>query len=128
MEYKLPSGAVLDVTPLDFEPAFEVSQTITRLIGLLDVDLKSLDTEKWGSVADIELDAIKRPFSQILSNRELVKDANKCLAKCTYNGIRVSEKTWQPAEARKDYLYACFYALKENVFPFFEGVFSSSKA
>lgn len=128
MKYILPSGAELEVTLLDFEPAFEISQAVTRFVGLLDVDLKSLEVEKWKTVSDIDVNAIKRPLSQILSNSDLTKAANKCLVKCTYNNQRISEKTWNAPEARKDYFHAMFYALKDNIYPFFEGVFSSSKA
>jgi hypothetical protein len=126
--YKLPSGAELEVTPLDFEPAFEISQVVTRFIGLLDVDLTGMDPKQWNSIADIDLAAIKRPLSQVLSNSDLRKAGDKCLVKCTYNGQKVTTKTWEPVEARQDYLYAIFFAMKENVMPFFEGAFSSLKA
>ena len=46
MKYTLPSGAELEVTLLDFEPAFEISQIVTKFVGLLDIDLKSLEVEK----------------------------------------------------------------------------------
>jgi hypothetical protein len=127
MKYTLPSGAELEVTLLDFEPAFEISQIVTKFVGLLDIDLKSLEVEKWTSISDVDVNAIKRPLSQILSNSDLVKAANKCLVKCLYNNIRISDKTWNEPSARKDYYHAMFYALKDNIFPFFEGVFSSSK-
>ena len=128
MEFKLPSGAQLSITLLDFEQAFEISQTVTRFIGLLELDIKSLNIEQWKSFSDIDFNAIKRPLSQVLSNGDLVKAGNKCLNKCTYNGKRITDQTWQDIEARKDYLYAIFYGLKENVYPFFAGVFSSLKA
>jgi hypothetical protein len=128
MKYELPSGADFEVTVLDFEPAFEISQTVSRFIGLLEVDLKGLDVDKWKGISDIDIAAIKRPLSQVLSNAEIRKAGDKCLVKCTYNGQRVTAKTWEPIEARKDYLYAMFHALKDNVTPFFEGAFSSLKA
>jgi hypothetical protein len=128
MKYTLPSGAEFEVTLLDFEPAFDISQTVSRFVGLLEVDLKALEIEKWKSFSDIEVDAIKRPLSQILSNAELRKAGDRCLVKCTYNGQKVTTKTWEPAEARQDYLIAMFYALKENVAPFFVGAFSFLKA
>jgi len=92
------------------------------------VDLKGLDVDKWKSISDIDISAIKRPLSQVLSNAEIRKAGDKCLVKCIYNGQRVTAKTWEPIEARKDYLYAMFHALKDNVAPFFEGAFSSLKA
>lgn len=125
---KLPSGAELEITLLDFEPAFEVSQVVSRFIGLLDVDLKAMGLENAKSLADLDLDAIKRPLSQILSNQELRKAGDKCLTKCIYNGLKITPKTWEPAEARQDYLFAVFHALKANIAPFFEGAFSSLKA
>lgn len=123
MEHKLPSGAVLDVTILDFEKAFEIFQIVSRQIGLLDLDLSKIDGK---SFALTDIMEFKRPLSQVLASPELVKVGNKCLEKCTYDGIKVTTKTWEDVKARGDYLFAMFFALQENVAPFIEGVFSSS--
>jgi hypothetical protein len=123
MEHKLPSGVMLDITLLDYEKAFAVFQTTVRQIGILDVDLSKIDLEKFAALDVMEF---KRPLTQILSNSDLVKAGNQCLEKCTYDGIKVTTKTWESPEARKDYLFAIFYALKENCYPFVEGVFSGS--
>lgn len=123
MECKLPSGATLDITVLDYEKAFEVFQITMRQLGLIDIDLSKMD---FANFAAADIMEFKRPLAQILSNADLVKMGNKCLEKCTYDGIKVTTKTWEAPEARKDYLFALFYALKENCYPFVEGVFSSS--
>ena len=123
MEVKLPSGATLDITLLDYEKAFDVFQIVARQLGLIDVDFSKIDFEKFQLMDVMEF---KRPLTQILSNPDLVKVGNQCLVKCTYDGIKITAKTWEPPEARKDYVFAIFYALKENCYPFVEGVFSSS--
>ncbi len=123
MEHKLPSGAILDVTVLDYEKAFGIFQTVSRQIGLIDVDFGKIDFEKFNTMDVMEF---KRPLTQLLSNSDLVKVGNQCLEKCTYDNVKISKATWESIEARKDYLFALFYALKENCAPFLEGVFSGS--
>jgi hypothetical protein len=126
MENKLPSGAVLEVTPLDCGDAYAIFQQVMKVIGLLDIDLSKLDMTKDFKAQDII--EFKRPLAQLLSNSELEKAAKKCLTKCTYDGMKVTEATWNPLNARQDYLFAMFFALKENCSPFLDGVFSDSKA
>lgn len=125
MEYELPSGAKLDVTPLDFGEAFAVFQQLAKIIGLIEVDLAGIDLGKDFLAQDLV--KFKRPLAQLLSNHELDKAGRQCLKKCTYNGLKVTDATWNDVEARKDYLFAVFFALKENCGPFLEGAFSGSK-
>ena len=126
MEYELPSGSKLDVTPLDFGEAFAVFQQVAKIIGLLELDLAGIDVGKDFLAQDLV--KFKRPLAQVLSNHELEKAGKQCLKKCTYNGLKVTDSTWNDIDARKDYLFAMFFALKDNCGPFLEGAFSGSKA
>lgn len=125
IRHELPSGAELEITPLDFGEAFAVFQQVAKIIGLLEVDLSGIDIGKDFLAQDIV--KFKRPLAQVLSNAELEKAGKQCLKKCTYNGLKVTDATWNDLEARKDYLFALFFALKENCGPFLEGAFSGSK-
>ena len=125
MEYELPSGSKLDVTPLDFGEAFAVFQQVAKIIGLLELDLAAIGIGKDFLAQDLV--KFKRPLAQVLSNHELEKAGKQCLKKCTYNGLKVTDSTWNDIEARKDYLFAMFFALKDNCGPFLEGAFSGSK-
>ena len=125
MEYELPSGSKLDVTPLDFGEAFAVFQQVAKIIGLLELDLAGIDIGKDFLAQDLV--KFKRPLAQVLSNHELEKAGKQCLKKCTYNGLKVTDSTWNDIVARKDYLFAMFFALKDNCGPFLEGAFSGSK-
>lgn len=126
MEYELPSGLKLDVTPLDFGEAFAVFQQVAKIIGLIEVDLAGIDLGKDFLAQDLV--KFKRPLAQLLSNQELDKVGRQCLKKCTYDGVKITDSTWNSLEARKDYLFAVFFALKENCGPFLEGAFSGSRA
>ena len=125
MEYELPSGSKLDVTPLDFGEAFAVFQQVAKIIGLLELDLAGIDIGKDFLAQDLV--KFKRPLAQVLSNHELEKAGKQCLKKCTYNELKVTDSTWNDIDARKDYLFAMFFALKDNCGPFLEGAFSGSK-
>ena len=123
MEQKLPSGAILDITVLDFEKAFAVFQVVSRQIGLLDFDAAKIDFQNFKATDLLEF---KKPLTQALSNSDFSKVGNQCLEKCTYNGLKVTAQTWNDLKARNDYLFAVFYALKENCYPYIEGAFSDS--
>ena len=126
MEIQLPSGAMLEVTPLDCGDSYAIFQQVMKVIGLLDIDLSKLDMTKDFRAQDVL--EFKRPLAQLLSNAELEKAAKKCLTRCTYEGLKVTEATWNPLVARQDFLFAMFYDLKENCSPFLDGVFSDLKA
>jgi hypothetical protein len=124
-EYDLPSGAKLHVTPLDFSEAFAVFQQVAKIIGLIEVDLQGIELGKDFMAQDLM--KFKRPLTQLLSNSDIEKAGKQCLKKCTYDGLKIDDRTWNAVEARKDYLFAIFFALKENCSPFLAGVLSDSK-
>jgi hypothetical protein len=89
------------------------------------VDLQGIDFGKEFLAQDLV--KFKRPLTQILANHELEKAGKQCLKKCTYDGLKIDDRTWNSIEARKDYLFALFFSLKENCGPFLDGAFSNSK-
>lgn len=127
-KHKLPSGAELDVTPLSTEKAWAVSQVFARTVeGVSISELRGLD---WKAImlADVasssgEVLAFKGVLCAVLADIALLAAAKECLARCTYNGVAVDSETFD--KARGDYLPALFYALKDNIAPFFESLLSA---
>ncbi len=133
---KLPSGAELDIGLLGSEEAWSVSQALINVVqdlpsgafnGISFRDLMSKDTgdeEDQKAIKAMVL-SMKGPICAILSSKVVRDEAKKCFAQCTVDGVKISS-VWpfEKKEARQDYLPACFYALKENVSPFF-GALSS---
>lgn len=129
MDKVLPTGAVLSITPLAYKDAWHVAQAILKELERLKIDLGSIDLEQLAKVDAKDMPkiflALKDPICGLLSSQKIVENVDKCFEKCTYNNARVKSDTFEAREARKDYLYASFYALWENVSPFFEGLSSS---
>lgn len=48
-----------------------------------------------------------------------------CLARCTYDGNRITEQTFESADARKDYYEIAHACMKENIGPLVEGLLSA---
>ena len=121
----LPSGAVLEIDLLDYEDAWGVFQTVAKTVDTLQLDLKSIDFENFTN-ADIL--GFKGPVCQILSSKEVMDAAWLCFKKCTYDGRRiVSKDIFSAKESRGDVIPAAFYAIKENITPFLDGLLSYLK-
>ena len=117
----LPSGAVLDVTPLSYEKAWGVTQDIVRVVEKLNVDLKVFD---FGNVSATDVLALRGPICTVLTSPEILSAVKLCFGGCTYNNLRIDSGTFEAKEARGDFLFAAFHAMKENAAPFFSGVTS----
>lgn len=125
MKVRLPSGAELAVTPLDWEDSWGVCQDALGVIEALNVDVKGM------SLQDISAQDVlnfKGPICKILSSQVMLAASKRCFAKCTYNGVKIDAVTFSKPENRGDFLHACFYALKENCAPFFASLLSGLKA
>ena len=124
MRTELPSGAYLDVTPLPYAQAWDVAQNLLREVQKLDLNLKGMAVEEL-LVTDIVM--LKGPICAILGSPVMQNMVKLCFGKCCYNQVRIDDSTFEPVENRGDYLFAAFYALKENVFPFFGSLVSYLK-
>lgn len=123
-EIQLPSGSVLKVTPLPFQEAVEVKQMIADELSRIEVDLSGINIVK---ITEVDVLRFSKPMMQILSNKKIATMAQRCFKRCTYNGIKIDENTFEDVAARQDYLPCCFHALRENLTPFFASLLSSLK-
>jgi hypothetical protein len=121
MKINLQSGAVLDITLLPYEESWDISQRITKVLETIDIDIKAIDFKN-PSYSDVI--GFKGPLFNILSSKEVLEAAKICLARCTYNGLKIDSMTFEVRESRKDFLPVMYHVLKENISPFFEGLIS----
>jgi hypothetical protein len=112
----LPSGAVLDITPLPYEQAWGISQIVAGVIEDIEINIADVDKGDWKATDVLNL---KKPLCKIISNKEVIDAAKQCWERCTYNKLRIDGQTFEKIEARQDFIYAAFYAIKENISPFF---------
>ena len=129
MKHELPSGAYIDVTPLPYAQAWEVAQTLLRVIEQINVDLHGIDLEQ---LMATDVLVLKGPICALLGSRDIQSAVKLCFTRCCYssinvNPIKIDDHTFEPVERRGDFLFCAFYALKENVFPFFGSLASFLK-
>jgi len=117
----LPSGAVLEIFLLPFSDAWNVSQNISSVLEKLNIDLKELAKEV-NTPADFL--ALKGPILALLSNKEVFEEANKCFKLCVYNKLKIDKDTFESKESRGDFIACVFFALSENIAPFFVNLVS----
>lgn len=105
---KLPSGAELRITLAPFADSKALYQAVLE-------ELKSL---KLNEEDDIGANLIKDLFCVGFSSKKIESALNKCFERVTYNDLKISSDTWEPIEARDDYMKACMEVAKENILPF----------
>jgi len=120
-KYTLPSGIAFEVTPLPYEDAWGVTQSFFAVVEKLNIDLQGLDLSALSSVDVLKF---KGPICSVLASNDCLKAAKTCFSRCLYNNLKIDASTFESKQARGDFLFACFYALKENIAPFFETALS----
>lgn len=104
----LPSGAELEIMIAPFAQSRALYQAI----------LEELKDVKLDPKAEVDVNFIKDLFCAGLSSKKIEEALGPCLGRATYNKLKITNDTWEPKEARQDYMHACFEVAKENVAPF----------
>lgn len=109
VDVTLPSGAELKITPAPFKEAKALFQAF-------------LDEAKNLSIAPSQVEIYKSIFCLAFSSPRIEKAQWECLKRCTYNDLKITEDTFEPLEAREDYLKVLTEVVKVNVSPFVKGL------
>lgn len=116
-EIKLPSGAVLKISPSPFATAKALYQSFLREVRGLKINSKMEMSEIY-----------KDLFCIGFSSPEVEKALWECMARCTYNGgrgdLKIDADTFEPIAAREDYLQVCTEVAKENLMPFTKDLYA----
>lgn len=118
-EFTAQSGAKVKIYAADFKDAIALKSAIAKELSKADFDLnlKSLQDEiDLGNFAKIALAVDSSPV--------VYKHLFDCLVRCTYNGQKITEETFEEVSAREDYYEVVIACLKENLSPFFKGLIS----
>lgn len=120
---QLKSGATLAVSIAPFTAGNRLMKAVARELSSVDfnLDLKSFD-----ELSDKDINVLKNVAFQILQSDAIEAALLECMKKCLYNDQRVTEKTFEPEEARPDYLPVAWEVMKANLRPFFSGLDLSS--
>ena len=108
----LPSGAKLDITLSPFTISRALYQAILEEGKLLKIDAKT----------EIDVNFYKDLFCSGLSSKKIEACLEECMKRVAYNGRKIDGETFEPIEARGDYMTVCFEVAKRNVLPFMKNL------
>lgn len=112
LKKKLTSGAEIDITLAPFLIGH-------RLFKAVASELKSLDLNE---------DSVQK-MSMLLVSSETIEEALwPCLARGTYNGVKITPELFENMNVRSDFLEVIKEVLAYNLAPFSKGIGSLSKA
>lgn len=114
IEKKLPSGATLKITLGSFAESKALYQACLEEMRGLHVDPHE----------EIDVNLFKNLFCVGLSSKKIEAALVPCMKRCLYNDLKMDDATWEPVEARQDYVMACFEVAKENIAPFAKSLYA----
>lgn len=116
-EVKLLSGAILKITPAPFEDARNLYQALLE-------ELKPLQISSKTEMASIYKDLFCIGFS----SKKIEACLWECFKKVIYHdkrgALKIDKDTFEPIEARDDYMKVCMEVAKENVLPFAKSLYA----
>lgn len=113
-EIVLDSGSKLKITIAEFEIGRNLYQAV--LEEARQIQVKPSD--------DLDLNTLKELFCIGLASKRIESALWACMPRVTYNGVKVTKDTFEPVEARGDYVQVCYEVAKENVLPFGKSLFA----
>ena len=126
VDFTTQSGAKVKINPADWKSANALKTAVTKELSAAEFDLK-FDMSKDFTEQDINLLDFAKLALSVDSSEAVYKAIFSCLVRCTYNGHRITEETFEDVEARGDYYEIVIACLKENLLPFFKGLVSKLK-
>ena len=108
----LPSGAKLHISLASFAVSKALYQAVLEEAKELSVD----------PAAEVDVNLFKDMFCAGFSSKKIEGCLNKCLEKTLYNGARITDATFEPIEAREDYLTVCWEVALMNLLPFMKSL------
>lgn len=125
----LKSGAVLQLQM----PTFAVSMKLLRAVvnelksaDLGDIKLGAdLDMVKLMQM-DLPVNALKNVIFQLLGSTAIEQALADCMKGCQYQGEKITKDSFEPQDARPDFLPVAWEVMQFNLSPFFSGLTSKS--
>lgn len=115
-EFKSSSGATIVINAAPWQDAKQLKKAVEKELstiqGLSDIKLSFESVDALATVLKLD------------SSDDIDAALWPCLARCTRNKEKITEKTFDDVEARKDYYEIVTACMKENLAPLFEGLFS----
>jgi hypothetical protein len=104
----LSSGAKLHITLSPFATSKTLYQAVLEEIKELKLDAN----------AEVDVNLFKDFFCAGFSSKRIEAALNECMKRVTYNGVKITEDTFEPVDAREDYMTVCLEVALHNILPF----------
>lgn len=108
------SGTKAIINPADFQDAMNLKNAVIREL-VRSSALANLDFS-----ADVK--TLAAMAMTVDSSVEVYEALWPCLARCLYKDEKITKKTFESVETRRDFYPIALACLKENVSPFFDGL------
>ena len=110
---KLPSGAELAITVAPFADSKELYQAC----------LDELKNIKIDGGQELDYNFIKDIFCSGFASKKIEEKIWKCLSRCLYNDLKITEETFEDEKARGDYFDILFEVTQANILPFTKNLY-----
>lgn len=119
----LKSGRELQLGLAPFSVGMKLFKTIANELKNVEIDLDTLDLKKIGGK---DINTLKNAIFQLAGSDALEMALFQCMERCLYDGQKIGRTTFEPEDARQDYLPVAWEVMKYNLAPFFKGLELSS--
>lgn len=113
-EITLPSGRKMEVVPAPFAEAKRLYQAFAS--EMKKVDLKSMEA--------MDVNSLKNAICAMVESSAMEAALWPCVIRCTYQGQKITAQTFEPLEAREDFMDIYYEVAQENIAPFLKGLFA----
>lgn len=117
----LESGAKLDLGMAPFATGMKLFKTVANELKLVNFEL-GLEDMNLRRLADKDINTFKNAILQLAGSDALEAALFACMERCLYNGVKIDRKTFEPEDARADYLPVAWEVMKYNLAPFFKNL------
>ncbi len=122
----LASGNVLTLQMSTFEVANRLMKAVANELKSIRIGdalnlSAGMSVEKLHQM-DLPIDALKDLVCHMLASDQVEAALRACMKGCQYNGEAIGKDTFEPEEARQDYLPAAWEVILLNLSPFFKGL------
>lgn len=121
----LKSGAELQLQIAAFSVSNKLFQAVINEIRLVDIKIDGV--KSFEDLLTGDLNGVKNVLLQIAGSKSVEMAIHECMKCCLYKGVRLdAAKSFEPQDARQDYLPVAWEVMKFNLSPFFGGIDLSS--
>jgi len=121
----LKSGSILEIGIAPFSTGTRLMKTIARELASVKFDL---DATNLSNLSGQDINVIKNAIFQLVQSEAVETAVLECAKRCLYNGEKITPQTFEPEDARQDYLPVVWEVMQANLSPFFKSLGLSSSA